>query len=311
MYRNMLVPLDGSELAEITVPYAREVAGRLGIEITFLHVCDSIESSCISVYGAYVQHAAESLGRGEKAVQLEPSGLPIAKPVKARGDVIEGSPAEGILRYAENNDIDLILMATHGHSGITHWTLGSVADKVVSASKKPVWLLPSATPREILYTHWPMAPLLVPLDGSKLAEQALFHAQTIATQRGPNFVEIVLLQVCEPPVLLADYPEAVMPDNWDEHVKEQTEIAMRGAKKYLNGIETQLKNKGLQVRSEVFTGKPADEIIGYADKNPLSVIVMSTHGRSGLSRWAYGSVAHKIIYGAAKPILMVRANTYP
>ncbi len=94
MYRKMLVPLDGSELAEITVPYAREVAGRLGIEIVFLHVCDSTENGCISVYGAYVQNAAEKVARGEKAFPLEISGLPIAGVVKASGKVIEGNPLQ-------------------------------------------------------------------------------------------------------------------------------------------------------------------------------------------------------------------------
>ncbi len=219
-----------------------------------------------------------------------------------------GNPADGILRYAEKNNIDLILMATHGHSGARRWAMGSVADKVVSASKIPVWLVPSGTPRGILYDRWPMASLLVTLDGSKLAEQVLPHTETIAKQRGTEFVEIVLLQVCKPFVILADYPEAVMTDKWDEHLKEQTEKAKQGAEKYLSGVEKQLKNKGLRVRSEILVGIPADEIINYSKKNPFSVTIMSTHGRSGLSRWAYGSVAHKVLYGISKPILLVRAH---
>ena len=127
-----------------------------------------------------------------------------------------GYPPDEILRYADENDVDLILMATHGRTGPKRWTMGSVADKILRASKVPVWLVRALIPDETPYDKWPSKTMLVPLDGSELAESVLPHAEALAKQRDTKLLEVVLLRVCEPTVAPSYYaPElSGVPLNW-------------------------------------------------------------------------------------------------
>ena len=267
-YKKMLVPLDGSELAEVVFTYAKELAGRLDLDLIFLHVYESEESEFAPMRRAYVEHVCEIVERELGEVQEKTGGQPGSTKIEARCELAEGHPAENILRYADKNEIDLILMATHGRSGFSRWAVGSVADKVVRASKVPVWLVRAGIPEEIVYDKWPTRTILVPLDGSKLAESVLPHVEAVAKQRGAELVDVVLLRVCEHPVIPSDYPPA-MPLSWEEHVEKEMVKARRVSEQYLAGVEKRLEDAGLRVRSEVLVGKtpwvnPADEIIDYA-----------------------------------------------
>ena len=293
MYKKMLVPLDGAKLGEVVFPFAKELAGRLHLVTTFLYVAKSEESQLAPMHRAYVESAANTIKR-----QSEGAG----RPVEVRGEVVVGHPAEEILRYARENDIALILMATRGQ-----WELGSVADRVLRASPVPIWLVRRGAPAEIDYDRWPKIVVIVPLDESKLAEGILSHVEAMAEQRGTDIVEVVLVGVCEPPVIPSDYPEGEgMPVSWEERVQQETAACQVGSKKYRSGIEKRLRDAGINVSSQTLVGRVADEIIDYAAKTPFSLIAMSTHGRSGVSRWVYGSVAERVLVGASSPILLVR-----
>jgi nucleotide-binding universal stress UspA family protein len=89
-------------------------------------------------------------------------------------------------------------------------------------------------------------------------------------------------------------------------MQQETAKCKRVANEYLAGVEKQLKDKSISVRSEVLVGKTADELVDYANKNPFNLIVMATHGRAGLSRWVYGSVAEYVLLGVSGPVLLVR-----
>jgi len=307
MYKKMLVPLDGSELAEVAFVYAKELAGRLDLDVILLHVYRPEECELVPMRRAYVERAAEIIRRQSEEVRQSTGTKPEGKALAAQGELAVGYPAEEILRYADEHDIDLILMATHGHSGIRRWAVGSVADKVLRASKVPVWLVRARVPEEIVYDKWPRRTMLVPLDGSELAESVLPHVEALSKQRGAELVDVVLLQVCEHPVIPSDYPPT-MPLSWEEHVEQEMAKCQRASKQYLGGVEKRLKDVGLRVRSEVLVGNPADEIVDYANKNQLDLIVLATHGHSGLTRWAFGSVAEKVLVGVSSPILMVRIS---
>ena len=303
MYKRMLVPLDGSELAEVVFAYAKALAGRLNLNMTLFHVCVPEERELVSKHRAYIERAVETMSQQPEEVQKRTGG---EKAVEVRGEVAVGHAAEEILRYADENDIDLILLATHGRSGVRRWAMGSVADKVLRASKVPVWLVRAAIPEEVVYDKWPSRTLLVPLDGSELAESVLPHAEALAKQRGAELVEVVLIRVCESPFITVDYPEATMRLTWDEHVEHIKSAFKTMCEQYLQRIAKRLSDAGLKVRSEVLLGEPADEIIRYATKHPFNLIAMSTHGHSGLTRWAYGSVADKVLHGVTSPVFLVR-----
>lgn len=291
MYQRLLVPIDGSELAEIALDYAKGLVNRLpGIMVFLLHVRGSEERHLAPMRRAYIDQAAA-------AIRSQAEG--------AKGELVTGNPAEEILRYADKNDIDLIVMATHGRSGISRWATGSVAYKVLRASKVPVWLVGAGVTEEIIRDKSPGGRILVPMDGSRLSELVLPDVERLAKQWGTGLVEVVLTRVCEPPTISSDYPEA-MPLSWEDHVEKETVMCKLEAGPYLAGVEKRLKNSGLRVRSEVLVGKPAEEISSYANDNKFSLITMVIHGRSGISRWAYGSVAEKVMLSASIPVFLVR-----
>ena len=146
--------------------------------------------------------------------------------------------------------------------------------------------------------------ILVPLDGSKLAECVLPHVEKLAESGVAK--EIILLRVCESPSIIADYPESKN-KTWEKHVERMTANAQQSCSLYIEDVEKDLKDKGFKVKTESSLGKPAEEIVNYANKNKVDLIVMASHGRSGVNRWAYGSVADKVLRSTCVPVLLVKA----
>ena len=106
-----------------------------------------------------------------------------------------------------------------------------------------------------------------------------------------------------------------MPVSWEKHVQQVTDHCRQASKQYLRGVEKRLKDAGLDVRSEVLVAKttaanPAEEIIDYVHRNPFNLIAMSTHGRYGLTRWAYGSVADRVLHGVSNPLFLIRPGQF-
>ncbi len=310
MYQRMLVPLDGSELAEVVFPYAKELAGRLDLEVILLYVGDPARHEFTPMRRAYIERAADIVRRQSRVVQKKTGIQPGGKPVEVRGELAEGYAAEEILHYVDENKVDLILIAAHGRSGRKRWTMGSVADKILGASKVLVWLVRTGIPDETPYDKWPSKTILVPLDGSELAESVLPHVEILAKQRGTEPLDVALLRICEPPTTPAYYGSDLseVPLNWGQYMQQEIDRGKQIAKKYLSGIEKRLKDSNISVRSEVIVGKAADNIVDYANRNPFNIIVMATHGRSGLSRWVYGSVAENVLRGVSCPVLLVRPH---
>jgi nucleotide-binding universal stress UspA family protein len=310
MYKNMLVPTDGSKLAELALPYAEELAGRLGTRVTILHVVDSKGSETLPMHRAYVDRSADIVKRQVAEVERKLGKKQGADSVRVAGEVVAGHAAEEILRYTQEKGIDLIVMSTHGRTGISRWVLGSTADKVLHVSPVPVLLVRSDAARKGGFEKWTDITLIVPLDGSPRAESVLPHVQALAQQAGNDMLNVVLIRVCEPPPMPAVAgPEIAVPIDYQRLMEEGWESCRQATNQYLAGIENHLKQTGLQVRSEPIEEvklSVADKIVEYANKIPFSLVVMATHGRSGVSRWAYGSVARKVLMGSSSPVLLVR-----
>ena len=117
------------------------------------------------------------------------------------------------------------------------------------------------------------------------------------------------MRICETPVVPSYYsPELTgVPLNWEQFVEQEMIRNKDEAQRYLADVEAQFKQAGIQATSVVLTGKPAEEIIAYGNKNPLTVIVMATHGRSGFSRLVYGSVAESVVFGITNPLVLVKS----
>ena len=144
--------------------------------------------------------------------------------------------------------------------------------------------------------------IMVPLDGSELAECVFPHLETIA--KGCGVKNVILVRAVEPfyvpQYVYASVVSAISSKEVDAENKAQ-------AKKYLDGVVSRLNLNGAQIKTDVIMGKPADVLADYATKNKVDLIVIATHGRSGVSRWVWGSVADRILRSACIPVFMVRA----
>jgi nucleotide-binding universal stress UspA family protein len=146
--------------------------------------------------------------------------------------------------------------------------------------------------------------ILVPLDGSKLAESALPHAEELA--KGCGTEEIILVSVTERVQGYRAIEDPSLPLG-QRLVPEASGKKEKPAERYLGRIAKKMESRGFKVNQEVLIGDPATEIVSYASHPGCDIIVMSSHGRSGPSRWAYGSVADKVFRATCVPVLMVRA----
>lgn len=147
--------------------------------------------------------------------------------------------------------------------------------------------------------------IMVPLDGSDLAESVLPHLTAIAS--GSRVLQVVLVRVVDPlgyPIMVRAHGEFGIPEKNSEQIQQERK---KTAETYLQKMEKHLKPKGLEVSSAVLEGEIAETLIHYATKNSVDLIVMTTHGRSGISRWLLGSVAGRMVSHSCVPVLMVRA----
>jgi nucleotide-binding universal stress UspA family protein len=301
-YHNILVPLDGSDLAECVLPHLEAIIIRgRAVNIRFIYVIDSLD---VPFTKEEFKDKIESEARTSASHYLHEVVDRLGYDGSVTTEVVIGKTADAIMDYAAKHSIDLILMATHGRSGMSRWARGSVADKVIRASTTPVWLVRAGMQEEAFYEEWPKISIMVPLDGSEFGESVLPHAEAAAKQLSADLVDIVLVRVCE---LFTEphYPPA-MKMSWEEYQKYEEDRCKEICRKYLAGVEETMTARGFRVRTEVQVGDTAKTLIEYADNNAISLIVMSTHGRSGLSRLAFGSIAEKILHEVSRPVLLIR-----
>ena len=304
LLHRILVPLDDSELSEAALPYTKDLAARLGLDITLLHVCTPEERKSEPVFRTYIEHKAEVIKHQTQEAQEKIGIKPKELAFQAQGEIVIGSPTEEILRYADKKDIDLILMSAHSRSETGLWALGSVADKVLKVSKTPVWVIKTGVRiKKTPLDKWLKRTIVVPLDGSERAECILPYVEALAKQHGVE-MEVVLFGVSE----FVALPQGHMLSSESERAEVGRNKQL--VEEYLDRIEGRLKKAGLNVRSEVRIGNAASEIINYVEANPPYLTVMCTHGRSGLSRWVFGSVAQKILRQAPTSVLMKRAHQH-
>ena len=306
MYRKIMVPLDGSQLSEGIVPHARSFAEALKVPVELLHVIDPeiITTFSDPEHGRYVdvveadmqQHGIRYLEQVARK-QLERRS---SDAFAVTCSVVIGKPAEAIIDRAAAEPGALIAMATHGRSGVQRWLLGSVADKVLRAAANHLLLV--RTTGEAKNTGAaPLKAVIVPLDGSTVAERVLPSVSFLAKKMD---LEIVLLRVYS--LLGSAYygVEGYAPD------LGELEGQIRGeAREYLDMKIKQLKGEGLErVSSVLLQGSGAEEIIGLARKTPENLVAMCTHGRSGVGRWVLGSVTDRVVRHSGDPVLVMRAS---
>jgi nucleotide-binding universal stress UspA family protein len=202
-----------------------------------------------------------------------------------------------IVRIAQQEGLDLIALATHGRSGLQRWIYESVAEKVLHTAQAPLLLIRPA--EEQVQTPAQVNRIVVPLDGSPLAEAALPTAEALATQCK---IPLALLRVVEVVSLTFVDPIGMTGMNYQTMLDSFPE----SADTYVNELAARLRAKGVVVETETPMGLPADKIVGYARDHAGSLVVMTTHGRTGLANVLLGSVARRVVQHGNVPTLLVR-----
>jgi len=308
MYNKILVPLDTSRLAEIALPYAEELAMKLGAEVILLHVKTPIVSPDKTDHQIYMDKiASEVEGKIQSSAARKKGEKIRVKSVVQGPPSIMADPAETILDYAEKEKVSLIIIATHGRTGVSRWTLGSTANKVARAARCSILLIRAAVvvPQEVS-----LEKILVPLDGSKPSEAVLPYIEALAPRLKSR---ISLLNVVEPLYHVYPYSEGVgyygsagvirVPYT-EEEMKPTKDVA----EKYLISINDKLATKSVRSSYILRMGAPGEEIIKAEEEMRPDMVAMSTHGHSGFGRWSHGSVADKVLHAGITPLLLVRPH---
>lgn len=304
MFERILVPLDGSPRAEVILT---QVARLLRLKDSEIILCQSshvpldFHTTRTAAIDARMQEEATSYLNGV-ARRLSDQGA------RVRVRVGNGSPAEMILDIAANEGATMIAMSTHGRSGIARWIMGSVAEKVVRASTVPVLLVRSfrrspqgdlhpAVAQELAFQR-----ILVPVDGSPASTAAVepalkFGKLADAEMRVLHVRPMVIPPSPILPGMEAGAPIVPLPTLPPEENPVVTAVADR------------FRASGLKVLHVSVEGDPAAEILDRSATQGVDLIVMGTHGRSGVSRWLTGSVAERVLRESTVPLLLVRSPT--
>ena len=293
--KKIMIPLDGSALSERPLLPATKLAKASGAALLLLRVQ---ETSLQKVDNELIDQVAKHKNDTDRQYLDVVAQKELLQDVTCEVLTVKGAVAESIIDSAAANGVDLIVMSSHGRSGISRWVYGSIAEKVLRQA-------PCATIIQQAKADVPMftnQPVLVTLDGSQLAECVLDSACNIALATNS---ELVLLRVTGMIQLAIDSVDPlVMKQDLDKlQEREQAEAA-----EYLARVQEKLAPCGLSIKTEVLDGPVAETILKYAEEHNVDLIAMSSHGRSGVGRWFYGSVAEKVLHGAQSAMLIVRGE---
>ncbi|CAN5814689.1 universal stress protein [soil metagenome] len=293
MFKRVLVPIDRSEFAETVLAHLPRFINPAHTEIVLLGVVETLRYAATAfeyapillndLYASYEVHL-QTIQQ-----QLSKAGYRVST------RLVEGDATEQILEVAAHTYVDLIAMATHGRGGVARWALGSIAERVIQNSTLPVLLVRKQTDMP----HSKIERILVPLDGSMLAEKALSSAQKVAKENG---AELLLFQT----ILSLDTRDEFVQNISSQQLEDADAQAFTNAEAYLNGVALRMRGEGMACQIAVLRGDPARLICDVANESKIDVVVICTHGRTGFNRWVYGSVANQVIRGVDCPVLVVR-----
>lgn len=295
MYKKILIPLDGSNAAHVAIPYAEKIAIGFGSTITIMYVSQSPEESHSNMHKLYLEKMVEVI-KSEIDTYVD---KPLGKKITLESAISVGDPAQEIVDFADKQNINLIVMSTHGRTGVTRWALGSVADRVLRATKRPVALIRVKNAEPKVLGKLLISKILVTLDGSERSEKIIPYVQNLASKIK---AEVVLLHVLEP--TYGVYKAGGF--HHDVYSKKQRESMTVFYEDYLNGIADRFRGKAIATKCQILFGNGAEPIINYADRIGADFIAMATHGRSGVSRWVLGSVTEKVLRMANTSLFLVR-----
>jgi len=297
MFEHILVPLDGSPLAECVVPHAVAMAQTFDARITLLHVLEEHhdhvrESSSVNLMDWRLWKAEGEAYLDEMAARMHEVGL------RTEQVLLEGQAAERIVEFTHEQDVDLIILSSHGWSGLSPWNVGSVVQKIIlqthtSAMIVRAYELPSEDLTGLRYRG-----LLVPLDGSSRAEVVLAPLSTLALFHGAR---VFLAHVVSTPDMLTREP---LSEEDVELVALIVERNREAAAQYLAQLKSRLD---VNAETRLFVSDSTEATLHECvDQEGVDLVVISAHGHSGEARRPYGSMTMSFVVNGTSPLLIVQ-----
>lgn len=298
MFRNILVPLDGSPLADRILPHVSAIAHSNGLLITLLRVLetDDVESTPVDPLAWHFAKAEAQAHLAEAARQLAQLGL------KSNTVLLEGGAAQHIVEYAHRNGVDLLVLSSHGKGGLSDWKVSGIALKVIHLAGTSIMLVRSSDKSaeerrgvvgEIVKYHH----ILAPLDGSQRAESALPQASALAERHA---AELLVVHVVARPEMIQRVPLSPEDEVLAERVVARNTME---ADNYFVQLQSRLPPK-TQTRVLI------DDSVTWAlhclvEQEQVDLVVLSAHGHSGQSEWPYGALVNSFItYGATSLLIL-------
>lgn len=296
MFGHILLPLDGSSLAERVLPHAVALSGAFKSKLTLLRV---ITKSPTKDESNLINPMAWQMRKSEaeaylKSVQKRLAEVDIESEIK----IIEGNPPQQICDFAQNEAVDLIILSSHGSSGVSAWNINSTVQKVLLRAFMPVMIIRAYEEDYGSLTGLHYNRLLLPLDGSKRAECILPLAKSICEAQNSK---AYMTHIIEEPNLPKQTP---ISDEINALIVKLRDINFEEAKDYLDQVKDQLKPENVETIIES-SKKPSIAMHNIIDREQIDLVLLSAHGHSGESRWPYGKIALSfIVYGTTPLIIM-------
>jgi nucleotide-binding universal stress UspA family protein len=285
MFNRILLSLDGAESSEIVIPYVVELARTFNASIDLVGVAEGENEAQANLLQKYLKDMEAKLESRDLRVSISH---------------LRGRPESEILNFAAKNDSSLIAMAARGKTTSVKWPMGSVAEKVLRTTTKPLLLVSRGCSPYTGDDLPVLKKVLVPLDGSELGESALPYAIEICHKTGAT------LQVLH---IISSAYKMTGGTGYALKLQHQLlEVLREEAKEYLEGIADRLKKENIGFKTETVTGYPSIAILEYSRTNNVDLIAISSHGQSGIDRFVMGSTTDKVIHNSEHPVLLIRVK---
>jgi len=296
MFNRILLPVDRSSLAECVLPHAIAVARAFKSQVKLLHVMDVANREswrrAIDPLNWQIRKAEAETYMNDLTIRLRKAGLPTEM------QILEGQAAERVVEFSRHNDIHLIILSSHGQSGLSGWNVSSVVQKIILRAHTSILIVRAYQPTSTAVSGLRYRRLLLPLDGSHRAECTLPAAATLAHS---HQARILLAHVIQRPIM----PRQTPPTHEDIELADQVVERNRAeAVRYLNGLQSRLSGE-TQMRLLV-SDHAAATLHELGDQEEIDLVLLSAHGLSAITRWPYGSVVCSFITYGAAPLLIVQ-----
>jgi nucleotide-binding universal stress UspA family protein len=292
---HVLVPLDGSELAECVLPHVMAIAPVTTARVTLVHVLE--RSQARNGSATPIDPLSWHTQKQESQSYLDRIAGRLQE-IQVEQAILEGNPAEAIIDFARGNAVDLIVLSTHGRTGLSEWNVSSVVQKILLRSYRSILLVRAyaSSPEKVQYNR-----LFLAIDGSTRAEFILPFAISLAQFHQSN---VTLGTIIQKPQTLQRFPLSEEDAAW---INEFTERNHNEASRYLGQLTTQLSLKGLSAQASISVSENAlGGVYDMVEESNADLVMIAAHGYSGDRRWPYGSIAASLISYGRTPLMIMQ-----